>query len=116
MGEAFVALAGGEEEDGGLRGLGEGGEEFFAPEGPDFGRSENESVAGCLDFARDLPEKIAADVDGVIGGGGFDLDGAHAKTSVQRSALRLHRTMEGNFHPRLMWEGEGFGDNRRCVF
>ena len=95
FGEAFVALACGEEEDGGLGGIGEGGEEFLAPESPGVGRSEHVDISGRMDFVRDLRKQIAADDDGVIGGIGFDGDGAHVRVQgtgcrVQKAAMKAH--------------------------
>jgi hypothetical protein len=99
LGETLVAFACREEEDCGLLVFGEGGEELFAPEGPDFGRGEDRNAAGGFmeaDLAGNLGEEVATDEDGVVGGGGFDGDGAHAKTaySVQRTAFRKQRSCD----------------------
>ena len=81
--EALEALAGGQEEDGGLPVFGEGGEEFLAPESPDFGRGDDGAACGrLLKVAGNSGEEIAADEDGIIRGGGFDLDGGHTRDQV----------------------------------
>ena len=66
LAEAFVGLAGGEEE-GGRRGVaGEGGEEVGGPEAPDFGRGHDEEAGGAVadegvDAAPQGREQVAAD-------------------------------------------------------
>ena len=78
LAEALKALTGGEEEGGGLLVFGESCEEFRAPERPYFRRGNNGigRAAEALG-AGNSGKQTAADEDGVIGGGGFDLDCWH---------------------------------------
>ncbi len=82
LGEALVALAGGEEEGGGLLVCWEGGEEGFVPEGPDVGRGDDEEFGGFVggEFAEagvEGAEKAGGDGDVVGGLRGGDGDGGH---------------------------------------
>ena len=92
LSEALVALAGGEEEDGGLAIFGKGGEEVLAPESPDLGRGDDEGTGRAAEALRRgrAGKKIAADEDGVLGGNRSDLKSGHR----QRSGNRVQRTGE----------------------
>ena len=87
-GEALVAFAGGDEEDCRL-GVGrEASEEGFVPEGPDFGRGDDEGLgrAAGVEFAEariEGAEKAGRDGDVVAGLRSGDANDGHGGLMVQ---------------------------------
>jgi len=65
---------------------------LLAPESPYLRRRKNENLPRSFagDFAEVVSEavkKVASDVDGIIGGGSFYVDGAHCLIIVSIAAM-----------------------------